>query len=98
MIRYCDLVKTIEMVSQYLPDGIESGCYDMRGEHDEIVIDIPEDFTAAEIRELARMGWLLGCDAMYDEYDTERWNDIENIPDDELVDMFRSYGCVYMLT
>ncbi len=98
MIRYCDLVKTIEMVSQYLPDGIESGCYDMRGEHDEIVIDIPEDFTAAEIRELARMGWLLGCDAMYDEYDSEMWKRAEELSDSEITDLFRRYGGVYMLT
>ena len=97
MVNYKDLIRTIEIVSSHFKGGLERTCNDIRGEHDVVIFDIPDDITAEELRELAGMGWLLGYGDTYED-DSEKWEKFNDLSDDELMDLFSMYGCVYMFT
>lgn len=95
-MNYKDLIETIQIVAKY-NGGLEADCYEMWAEHDEhgIRIKNAKDVSAADIRRLAEIGWQLGCDADYNEEDSEKWENYKNLSDEELKELFSEYGGIY---
>lgn len=95
-MKYKDLIETIQIVAKY-NGGLDKECYEMWAEHDEhgIRIKNAKDVSAADLRRLSAMGWLLGCDADYDEEDSEKWENCESLSDEELVELFSKYDGIY---
>ena len=62
-MTYRDLIRTFEIIAKY-DGGLDHKCLNMWAEHDEhgIAFDSDWDVSVDDIRELAAMGWLLGCD------------------------------------
>lgn len=95
-MKYKDLIETIQIVAKY-NGGLEADCYEMWAEHDEHGINIKDTskVSVEDIRRLAEIGWQLGCDADYNEEDSEKWENCESLSDEELVELFSEYGGIY---
>ena len=91
-MTYENLAKTCELLARHKPD-----CPIMDwSEHDEWGIDLRGfDLSAAEIRQLAEMGWGLGSDYDYDEETMQAWEHPEDHTDEEIVEVFDNYQSIY---
>ena len=92
-MTYKQLIRTIEIAASH-NGGLDKDCLSMWAEHDEHGIYI-KGITAGEARELAEMGWLLGCDAEYDEEDSNIWQNPRNHSDEELIEVYNKYNGIY---
>lgn len=90
-ITYKNLIETLEIAAKY-DGGLDNNCWSMWAEHDEHGIDFKETPTADELRKLSKMGWLLGCDADYNEEDSDKWEHCDTLTDEELIDLFKEHG------
>ena len=92
MITYENLAKTCVLLAKYKPD-----CPIMDwAEHDEWGIDLRGfDLSAAEIRQLAEMGWGLGSDSEYDEEAMQAWEHPKDHTDEEIAEVFNCYQSIY---
>ena len=95
-MKYKDLIETIQIVAKY-NGGLDEVCCEMWAEHDEHGINIKDTskVSVEDIRRLAEIGWQLGCDADYDEEDSEKWENYKNLSDEELVELFSKYDSIY---
>ena len=98
MLSYKNLIRTLEIFASH-DGGLEKECLRMWAEHDEhgICYNRLTPFTVEEVREIQKMdGWNLGCDAEYNEEDSEKWGDTE-ISDEELMKLWNSYSSIYTI-
>lgn len=95
-MTYKQLIETLEIVAKY-DGGLDSDCGLMWSEHDEHGISFGYNWnvSAKDIRKLAAMGWGLGSDGEYDEEAGEKWDNYENLSDEELVELFKDYNGIY---
>ena len=91
-MKYTDLAKTFEILASHKPDGVFMDW----AEHDEWGIDLRGfDLSAAEIRQLAEMGWGLGSDYEYDEEAMQAWEHPKDHTDEEIAEVFSNYQSIY---
>lgn len=95
-MKYRDLIRTFEIIAKY-DGGLDNKCLNMWAEHDEhgISFDSDWDVSVDDIRELAAMGWLLGCDAEFDEEDFEKWENYKELTDEEIKELFSEYNGIF---
>lgn len=92
MLTYKNLIRTFEMFAEH--DGsLDNECLRMWARHDEHGISagrLPE-FSLEEVKELAEMGWLFGCDNDYDGDDRP----LTELSDEELMKKWNNNPGVY---
>lgn len=95
-MTYRDLIRTFEIIAKY-DGGLDHKCLNMWAEHDEhgIAFDSDWDVSVDDIRELAAMGWLLGCDSEYNEEDFEKWENYKELTDEEIKELFSEYNGIF---
>lgn len=95
-MTYKDLIETIQIVAKY-NGGLDKECCEMWVAYEEhgIRIKNAKKVSAVDLRRLAEMGWHLGCDAEYNEEDSEKWENCESLSDEEIVELFSEYGGIY---
>ncbi len=95
-MTYRQLAESIEIFAKY-NGGLDAKCLEMYAEHDEHGISLKETPSASDLRKLQKYGWLLGCDAEYDEEDSERWENADKLSDDEIVELYENYDGFYLV-
>lgn len=95
-MKYKDLITTLEIAAKY-DGGLDHECFTMWAEHDEHGIEFVNTPSTDDLRKLAKMGWLLGSDAMYQQEDAELWENIDSLSDEQLVSLFERYNGIYKL-
>ena len=91
-MKYKDLARTFEILASKNPDG---GVMDWTA-HDEWGIDLDTmNLQPSEVRELAEMGWSLGCDADYDEDAMAAWYNPSEHTDEELMELWNNYKTIH---
>ena len=90
-MTYKQLIETLEMAAKY-DGGLDHECFEMWAEHDEHGIRFNQTPTADELRKLSKMGWNIGCDALYNEEKFEKWEHCDTLTDEELIDLFEEYS------
>lgn len=95
-MTYKELIETLEIVAKY-DGGLDAKCLTMWAEHDEhgISFDSQWNWDPKDVRRFAEMGWCLGSDGEYDEDDFVKWENYENLSDEELVELFKCYNGIY---
>lgn len=96
MMKYKDWIETLQIAAKY-DGGLDKDCLQMWAEHDEhgISFDYKWKLDPKDVRRLAEMGWGLGSDGEYDEEDANKWENHEELSDEELVELFSCYNGVY---
>lgn len=91
-MKYKDLARTFEILASKNPDGV---VMDWTA-HDEWGINLGNmDLQPSEVRELAEMGWSLGCDADYDEDVMAAWYNPFEHTDEELMELWNNYKTIH---
>ena len=90
-MTYRQLLESIEIFAKY-NGGLDAECLEMYAEHDEHGISLKETPSASDLRKLQKYGWLLGCDAMYNEEDSEKWGNADKLTDNDIIELYKSYN------
>lgn len=91
-MKYKDLARTFEILASKDPDGVVMDW----AAHDEWGIELDTmNLQPSEVRELAEMGWGLGCDANYDEDAMAAWYNPSEHTDEELMELWNNYKTIY---
>lgn len=93
-MTYKDLARTFEIIAKYANDDF---VWDW-AEHDEYGFSIEYPLLIEDIKELRNLGWLLGCDAEYNE-DARLWDpeteEGKNATDEQLMELWDNYKGIY---
>ena len=95
-MTYRQLAESIEIFAKY-NGGLDKECLEMYAEHDEHGISLKSTPSADDLRKLQKYGWLLGCDAEYDQEDSDKWENSDKLSDSEIVDLFEYYNGLYLI-
>ena len=93
MLTDKNLIRTFEIFAAH-DGGLDNECTEMWAEHDEHGIwasHLETPLTLEEVKELVSMGWLLGCDAMYDGDERE----LNELSDEELWEKWEDTNGIY---
>ena len=94
-MTYKQLIESIEIFAK-CNGGKEKDCLEMWATNDEHGINLKQTPSAEDLRKLASFGWHLGCDAIFDDEDKEKWENYDSLTDDEIVALFKEYNGVYL--
>jgi len=95
-MTYKQLIESIEIFAKY-NGGLDAECLDMYAEHDEHGITLRETPSADDLRKLQKYGWNLGCDADYNEEDSEKWENADKLSDNDIVELHENYNGFYLI-
>ena len=91
-MKYKDLARTFEILASKNPDGVVMDW----AEHDEWGINLNTmNLQPSEVRELAEIGWSLGCDADYDKDAMAAWYNPSEHTDEELMELWNNYKTIH---
>lgn len=94
-MTYRQLVESIEIFAKY-NGGLDAECLEMYAEHDEHGISLEKTPSASDLRKLQKYGWQLGCDAMFNEEDFEKWENADKLTDNEIIQLYECYDGFYL--
>lgn len=81
-MKYEDLARTFDIISSKNPTGILMDW----AEHDEWGFELSDvDLTPSEVRQIAKIGWMLGSDSEYDEEEMKAWINPDEHTDEQLM-------------
>lgn len=95
-MTYRQLAESIEIFAKY-NGGLDEECLEMYAEHDEHGISLKKTPSASDLRKLQKYGWLLGCDAEYNDEDSEKWENADKLTDNEIIELYKSYNGFYLV-